>query len=274
MTIAVRNLSSDGVFAIFDEATDVGDVLDIDAARNAPAKTPASHLAKLYFHSSLDMLEVFTEGTTGISHAATSAGTTATGANKAWEWNTASADHLLATHNLGYEPLAMVAYDDNILWPGMPVQTNGVGGGRYVSFYVTTTQLRLREWSSSGSSGLSSTSLDYDYLIFRAPRTASGSELAGYNATTGILQLAFDRFNSGRKYLQIASGGSPFGLSLGKTIDLDNGAIRAVRPDGTTYEPVPADLACRVQPGTGTFGSAMGYGGSFTGDGAIQVQAP
>jgi hypothetical protein len=89
--------------------------------------------------------------------------------------------------------------------------------------------------------------------------------------------MAFERFDSSRRYLQVVPGGSPLGLSLGRTIDLNNGAPRAVRPDGTTFDPVPATLTTRIQGNyqpAPAYGASLAYGGSYAGPETVQVQAP
>lgn len=263
--------------ALFIEADGGGDPLDINSARNAPALDPASHLDKIYFHSGLDNFEVVDTDTVTVSHAQVNATSPATGVFVAFGWSAASADHLLLSHSLGYEPFALVAQGDNILWPGMPVQVDASGGGRYVTPYVTTTGVYIYEWASIGSANLAAEDIDYTVIIFKNPPDPSGNELFKFDPDTGIVTMAFNRFDTSRKYLSVVSGGTPFGLAVGRTIDLKNGAPRAVRPDGTTFDPVPATMAARVQ---GTFqpapayGASMAYDGTFTGGDTVEVQTP
>lgn len=263
--------------ALFIEADGGGDPLDINSARNAPALDPASHLDKIYFHSGLDNFEVVDTDTVTVSHAQVNTAAPPAGQFVAFGWTAATADHLLLSHSLGYEPFALIAVGDNILWPGMPVQTDAGGGGRYVTPYVTTTGVYIYEWASIGSSNLASTDLDYTVIIFKNPPDPSGNELFKFDPDTGIVTMAFGRFDTSRKYLSVVSGGTPFGLAVGRTIDLDNGAPRAVRPDGTTFDPVPATLTTRFQAtfqSGASFGASMAYGGSFAGSDTVEVQTP
>lgn len=277
MAIVFMTDPSTGRCALYDENGSTGALDDPNSTRNAPLNSPASHLDKVYFHSDFDYLEVHDSSTVTVSHAAVSAGSAPSGFNSAFGWNAASADHLLMSHSLGYVPFVLVATGDNIIWPGMPVQTGTNGAARYASVYATSTQIRLYEWASVGSSSLAATSLDYDVLIFKDPPAASGSVLVDFDPSTGVVTMGKGKFDSTRNYLQVVAGGTPFGLALGRTIDLDNGAIRAYRPDGTYYEPVPATLKAALVRDVGysyVYGGDMGYLGSYAAPTAIEVQAP
>lgn len=280
MGVAFRAFPSTGAVAIFDEPNTTGDVHDIDAARNAPAKTPASHLDKIYFHSALDLLEVAAAAVVTLNHAAVSAGSgvsSTTEGSAVFSWAGAVATHTLldlTSLGLSKEPFILVAAGGNVLWPGLPVQTESGGRARYCTAYSTTTAVTLWESASRTASTLSAISIDYTVLVFRDPPGDVNDLLMAFDADTGDFQMGLGRFSSLRRYLQIAPGGSPVGLSLGRTIDLSNGAPRGVRPDGTTFDPVPVGATARVSPGTGAYGGSLAYGGSYTGGGAIQVQAP
>jgi len=270
-------MTGGGKVALFDEAAGGGAFDDINAPRNAPLIDPANNLDKVYFHSDLDYFEVVFEATITINHPLIAAGTVPPDYTIAFGWNSISADYLLQTHSLGYLPFALVAQGTNILWPGMPVQEDANGGGRYVSAYVTTTELRLYEWGSIGNVDLPAVSLAYKLLIFKQPPAASGTYRVDTNAGLGTASLGFNKFNIARKYLQVVPGGSPLGLSYGRTIDLNNGAPRAMRPDLTSYDPVPGTLNLTMLTHFGyprVAGASMAYGGAFAGLPVIQVQAP
>jgi len=275
--IVFRMFPAEGVIALYGEEAGGGDPLDINSARNAPALDPQSYLANIFFHSALDNFEVVDSDTVTVSHAQVNTAAPPAGQFVAFGWSAAAADHLLLSHSLGYEPFALVAVGDNILWPGMPVQTDASGGGRYVTPYVTTTGVYIYEWASIGASNLAAADLDYTVIIFKNPPDPSGNKLFDFDPDTGIITMAFNRFDTSRQYLQVVAGGTPFGLSVGRTIDLDNGAPRAVRPDGTTFDPVPSGLSTRVQSTfqpAPAFGASMAYGGSFTGGDTVEVQVP
>lgn len=270
-----------GRCALYDENGTTGNADDPNSTRNAPLNNPATHLDKIYFHSDFDYMEVSHGPTVAtINHSAVSASGVPAGATIAFGWGTASADHLLLTHSLGYVPQAMVIYDGNLLWPGMPVQVDGSGGSRFVSFYVTTTAVRLYETASTGAGTLSSVSRDYTVLVFKAPPAPSGDVLMDFDPGTGSLSMGKGKFDSLRRYLQVVAGGSPFGIAKGRTIDLNNGAPRAVRPDGTVVDTVPASLAIALSRTSfstnwgAVYGGDMNYLGSYAGPGSILVQAP
>ena len=277
MAIVFMTDPSTGRCALYDENGTSGDADNPNSTRNAPLNSPASHLDKVYFHSDFDYMEVSHGPTVAtVSHASVTAGSVPGGATIAFGWAAASADHLLLTHSLGYVPQAMVVYAGNVLWPGMPVQVEADGGARFVSFYVTSSEVRLYEWASVGTGNLPSASRDYTVLVFKQPPAPSGDILIDFDPSTGAVQMGLGKFDSSRRYLQVVAGGTPFGIALGRTIDLNNGAPRAVRPDGTAFDPVPAGMALGIErPGASyVYGSSMAYGGSFTGPGQIEVQAP
>ena len=282
MPVALRAFPDAGVVALFDEPNQTGAVHDIDAPRNAPAKSPGDHLDKLYFHVALDMLEVASSASVNVSHAEIAAGSAASGAGggttidggAVLQYGGVTDDHLLYEHDLGYLPFVLVSQGDNILWPGLPVQTASGGRARYVTPYVTTTQVRLWETASRTSAALSATTLSYDLLVFRQPPPATGDQLINFDPESGLFRKGLDRFRTDRRYLQVAPGGSPLFLSQGRTIDLSNGAPRAVRGDGTTFEPVAIGSGFRLNPGTTVAGDLITYDGDFVGDGAVEVQAP
>ena len=298
MGIAFRTFAAEGITALFDEPNTTGDVHDIDAPRNAPAKYPEANLDKVYFHSDLDYLEVLADSTTVINHSSV-AGTTTGGVDNntgqgqgtndldsAVLYNASSTTHLLYTHGQAYLPRVAVIVDDQVLFPGMPVQSASDGRARYCSAYMTSTELRLHEWTSVGTTTLSAVSKTYRFLVFRDMRDPDPAidEAFKFTAADGIVSMAHDRFNSARAYLQVVPGGSPFALSYGKQMDLANGAPRFVNPDGSVFETVPATARGRMTvryPRGGSvvtlnlsYGAYMNYSGSFAGGTQILVQAP
>ena len=255
-----------GNVALFDEAPGGGDPADPASLRNRPL---------------LDNMEVVSDTTITVSHAAITAASNTTGVElaSAFDYDAGLTDHDLVTHGLGYEPLALVAVGGELLTPGQPVQGPGTTAGtvRYVSPWVTGSKVRLREFGSRGTGGLAAIDIDYRVLVFRQPRGPSGNRLIDFDPDAGVLSLGFDRFNSDRRYLQVVPGGTPFGLCLGRTADAKNGAPRFVSADGTIFDPVSSATKMGIKAsseGSVTYGAAMNYTGSFAGGGAILVQAP
>lgn len=275
-----RKFPAQGVVAIFDEPNQDGDVLDFDAPRNAPAKYPEDHLDKIFFHSGLNLLEVAAEAMVTINHASVAAGGSISGnasQSVVFSWAGAVADNLLldiSDLGLSEAPLVLVSQGDNVIWPGMPVQTDTGGRARYVTAYSTDTEVRLWESASKTASTLAAVSIDYNVIVLRPPPGDLNDLLDAFDETTGEYVMGMGRFSSLRRYLQIAPGGSPVGVPLGRTIDLDDGAPRAVRADGTYFDPVPPGATVTISPGTGAAGSSIDYSGSYAGSDTLEVQAP
>ncbi len=272
-----------GHCAIFDEAAGGGDPEDVNSLCNRPLADPETWLGSVYFHSAFDYLEVAFDTTVTVSHGVIGSGTDALGSGAAtqsvYDLDATVVDHDVLTHSLGYEPLVIVGFGDDVLAPGYPVQVPGTVNGsvRYVAPYVTSDKVFLREFRSRGSAGLSTISLDYRVVVFRQPPVPSGNNLIDFDPGTGTLTMGFERFDSSRSYLQVVPGGSPLGLATGRTMDAKNGAPRFVAPDGTSYDPVPSTVKMGIKSsleGAITYGSSMNYTGTFAGGGAVLVQAP
>ena len=279
MAVVFMTDPATGRCALFDEPSGTGDADDPNSARNAPLNSPATNLAYLYFHSDYDPMEVVIGPTTvTISHATIAAGTGPGGAvsvNGALVFGGYTADHLLVTHSLGYVPDFFLLSGSNVIHPGYPIQFDSADGrSRCVTAYANTTQIRLHEFGIQTSNALAGLSVDYDVMVLKAPPAAVGDVLLDFDPGTGIVQMAREKFSSDRKYLQIVAGGSPFGLPLGRTIDLANGTFRSVSPDGTIRDVVPATFRISFGSGSPNYGPDGDYNGSFTGDPSILAQAP
>lgn len=270
-----------GRVALFDETGSIGDRADPNSAINGPLNNPLSFLDHIRFHSDLDHFEVDVVGTASLTHASITGIGAGSGLSSAFSYDAGVPDdQTLVTHGLGYPPLALVAVGNNIIWPGMPIQTNGDGGGRYATAYVDNSNLGIFITATIGASNLVSFTPTYSYLIFKEPPADAGNILIDFDPVTGIVSMGLGKFSSDRPYLQVVPGGSPLGLSAGRTIDLNNGAFKSWNPDGTTYVPQPPGLATyliRQAYGTGyaaVIGSVMDYAGTYAGPTSIQVQAP
>lgn len=269
-----------GEAALFREADGGGDYRDLDAPRNAPAKTPEAHLDKLFFHSQLDLLEVQLVASVTISHAAITAAAAPSGStsqSQRFVWGGFTDDHLLVdltALGLSREPICMVAADGRMISGVQPVQTGTLGRARYASVYSTTTEVRLYEEASRANTDLPAVDITYTVWVLRDPPGPVGNTLRQFDPETGETVLGFERFGSLRRYVQVALGGSPLALLKGRGLDLDCGAPRFLRAGTTPYEPVPVGFALTIIPGTGSFGAALAYAGSFVGSGDVEVQAP
>ncbi len=271
-----------GRVALFNQNGAVGDQGDPNSTRNLPLNNPGTYLDKIKFHSDLDFLEVAFAGSGPLTHTSIAGIAAAPGLAAAYGTNAGSDDQLLLTHSLGYVPFALVAVGSNILWPGMPVQNVSDGGARYASANVDTMTLNIHTQATIGATTLPSATLTYSWLVFKDPPAAAGHILIDFDPTTGITTLGLGKISTDKPYLQVVAGGSPLGFSLGRTIDLNNGAPQAWRPDGTTFAPVPSGLKAYypsvtydgVDLGGETLGGSMAYAGSYTGPSSVQVQAP
>lgn len=282
MALTFRRWPQHGVIAIFNEAPGGGDISDIDADCNRPAASPEDWLENIKFHSGLRYLEVAATDQTTKSHSSASSGSTGSGgtgvevnANSFFGYRRNVEDFAICTHGLGYEPYAAVIVDGSMLFPGMPVQVGSGGAARYATAYVTTTQVRVQSWCSVGASNLSADNITYKAIVFREPRTASGDTLYEFDPSTGVAKMGHGKFQSDREYLQVEDGATPFGILTGRGGDLNNGAPRFVRANGSTYDPVPNATKLKVGPSPiEAFGDSMTYGGGFSAPDIINVQVP
>lgn len=275
MALRFATFNAEGIFAMFEEAPGGGDRRDINSLRNRPAKDPENWLPNIHIHSDLDLFEVaFFEPKT-VAHAAVAAGVSPNGINSTDNFGlgTGSGNHLLLQHDLDYIPMALVVQGENMLYSGMPVHTDGVGGARHVSVELTTTQIRLREFASTGPVSLAAISLEYLVIVLKDPVGPVGDKLFKFRGATGVLSLAQETIVTDRRYLQVAPEGTPFGLGIDRQMDVANGGIRYSLANGSNIEPVPAFSTRLVQPLSG-FGSPMGYNGDHDGGEVIPVYAP
>lgn len=243
----IRGFPAEGVVACFDEPNTLGDIEDIDAPRNAPAKTPASYLTSLTWHSSLFQYEVAYEGSVTINHAALAAKTTTITANgfsiggggasvtTNIVGDVSATDYLLATHGLGFIPTAMVALSGRMLPSGFIAQTSGAGL-RELAPFVTTSGVYIRDTSISGSSTLPGISLTYRVIVFNSPAPNPSLPLFGGGPTS--LTMARGIIDGSKKYAkQVAVGESPYSINLGPTLDINNGRARSATGGTVQTEP-------------------------------------
>lgn len=267
-----------GRAAFYDEPATGGSPSDPNAARNKPLNSPYAWLDKIYFHSDFDYLEVVASGTATINHATVAAAEVpvqTAALDVPFSYRKGNTSHLIHQHNLGYRPFVLIGWGDNILWPGAPVQFNS-NGGRYITPYVSTTQVRIYEWSMAKGT-ISAATRGYSYIVFRQPRPASGKTLMNYDPDTGIVSMGLGKFRSDRRYLQVVPGGSPLGFHRGRCIDLNNGAPRFINPDGSVYDPIPATAGIGLDlynQSSRDFSTSAAYRGTFAGQPGILVQAP
>lgn len=277
-----------GVCALFDDPGGGGAWDDINAPVNRPAKDPVNWLTHLYFHSSFDYLEVAASpAPVSIVHGAiplysdTAPPDPAPGQSyrfnnyrpTALPW----ADHLLVNHELGYPPRFKVAINGEIIAPGFPVQLHGGIATRWVVPYATETEIRLREIVTRQQSNVPAMAISYQALVFANQPSPTGDVLFEFDPVTGVVTMGRERFNSGKRFIQVVPGGTPFHLSQGRTADPANGVVRNVTPLGTVMESMVGGQRLYLyqsRSNSTTDGGVTGYNGAFTGSPSIPVKAP
>lgn len=268
-----------GRCALFDEPVPTGDPTDPNSARNAPLNNVATNLQHIYFHSDLDPMEVAIDtGPITVSHGTIPAvpvpGQDSSAVQSGQTYGGYTASSVVYTHNLGYIPDVLAIVDDDILSPAYPIQSASDGRCRFVSFEATATQILIHEIAMQTGNPLSGITVDYTFLILSPPPSPSGNILMDFNPATGIVTMGRGKFSSDRKYLQIVSGGSPFALPTGKTVDLNNGTFRSISASGLARDIVPTTFAISMGALNAEYGPSGNYKGTFTGEPVIQVQAP
>jgi hypothetical protein len=270
-----------GDTALFVDPGGGGQWDDINAPMNRPAKSPLNWLSHLYFHSSLDPMEVAVgPQVVNVSHASIPAGS---GADGVLTWDNSqfyggwSTTHTLLNHGLGYPPDFLLLSGSNVIHPGYPIQFDSSDGrSRCVTAYATSSQILLYEFGIRATNAMAAVTVPYTVIVLRRPPAPTGNVMFEFEPDDGLVRMGKEKFRSDRRYLQVVAGGSPFGLPTGKTIDLKNGTFRSVAPNGSARDVVPSTF--RVAFGeyftSLGFGPDGNYNGSFSGTPSVQVQAP
>ena len=262
----IRSFETENIVACYEEATGGGAIGDFDAPRNAPAKNPGAHIDKVTWHIDFFQYELAMPIQTVVVNHATLAGRESFWGPQNMFWmfdptyvsaisysvpgQTAVAQHTLVTHNLGYVPLAFVAYNGRMVMPGVAVQTASDGRSRFVSAYATSSVIGLREVYNSSDAALPGVSRTYQVIIFRVP--AIDADLPLFSRRAGRVVIGRGKIDTDRQYLRrTGSGDTPFDIDLGPTIDIDKGRARIVTGGSATTE--------------------AGYAGSFAGPDYIAV---
>lgn len=225
------------------------------APLDAPFTSPLQHLDKIKVHSALAYLQRHIEIDVTITHAAVAA-------SHGWDWSTFSnnwtpqaytIDRLLGLHNLGTIPICIVASGQGAVYPGVPVQSNGSGGTRYLEVYLTETEVRAVERVDSGTGVLPAITLTYKLIVLRKPVPLPGEV---FWAEAG--RVRGETFDSDYHYLRaVATGESPYRLGASQQIDTARAVCRHVDALGAV---------------THDFYDASRYNGSLTSVATIEVQ--
>lgn len=258
----LRGFPDENVIAVFDEPNSSGSIEDYDAARNDPVKNPAQNISRVFFHTDFFQYELARPiQSVNVNHPALGGRSYFWGpVDQYWinspiytsaisyqvPGQTAVTETLLFSHNLGYVPLAFVAWNNRMLMPGVAVQVSGEGLTRFVSFFSTTTGIYLREVYTSTESTLGGTNQSYQVLVFKVSEEDADLPLMGIDETSNEFILGRGKINTINSYLRrTGAGDTPFAIDYGPTVDLNRGRARIVSGGVVTTE--------------------TGYGGSFTG---------
>lgn len=236
MTKALRAYG--GKFAIWEKPAS-GDAM-------APFNDPTEHMAEVYFHSDLQYLAKLLEdasvtinhtslaGVTGsgISGAPASGGSTSGSSQPISDGDIRATDWTLYTHNLGYVPLYMVMYGQEIVSGATLVQEESNWRRRIVSSFATTSIIGLREMAFSSDDTLSAASRNYRVLVFRDPAPDPAKGLL--KLSPAEVYFGQGKVDSGDALIRRVRVGDTqtFYLPVTETVDVWNGAVRAVSPAG------------------------------------------
>jgi hypothetical protein len=251
----LRGFPDANIVAVFTEPNTTGDIEDINAPRNAPAKTPQLFLSLVQWHIDFFQYELAAPvQTVSINHAALAGRSAYWGpADQFWIMNstytsqisyqvpgqTAVREHLLYTHSLGYVPLAFVVWSGRTLMPGVAVQVTTEGRTRFVSVYVTTTGVYLREVCTSTTDALPTITQTYQVMVFRVPTANVTLPFFGWESPEDDdIVIGRGKVNTERQYLRrAATGESPFAIDFGPTVDINAGRARIASGGVTVTEP-------------------------------------
>lgn len=223
------------IAASYTEPNQTGEKRDIDAPRNAPAKSPILHLDKVAFHSSFYLYEVAVDQVVTITHPAISGGSAGwegyeRSGSKILVWEifgrVQQTNHAMLAHGLGYAPLVMVSFDDAMIVAGTIVQ-NETAGTRFVSVGADSTYIYLSECGYSSDLDLPAADRNYRVLVFRTPSPNPALPMAS-GAPDGSFQIGRGMIDSAKHYLRRDSSLSPLDMDIGRTVDIEGGGARVV----------------------------------------------
>ncbi len=234
----IRGFGAAGVVACFTEAAGGGDILDFNAPRNAPAKTPKDHLDKVTWHSSFDQFELAAApADVTINHTSLAAASVTTGIGSVSltiHGDRRVTDILLFTHGLGYKPRVKVTIGGRVVVSGQIIQDLG-DRARIISVYTTTTGVYLRETAFSSSAALPAMDQTYRVYVFRQATPNPSAPL--FSNSGGLMTIAREIIRSDRQYLRRTGvGDEEFSMDSGPTMDVANGSKRVANGGVLTSE--------------------------------------
>jgi peptidoglycan hydrolase-like protein with peptidoglycan-binding domain len=213
----------------------------------APYDDPLAHMDLIRFHSDWRYLKIADEtdvtvnhaqvnGVSGTGYAPPSAASGSTGAIANGQIVTTT--HNLFTHGLPYTPKFFVLIDDVIVTQGTVVQlTSDRKKVRFISPYVTSTQVRLKEIGISNTDALPALSQDYRVIVLKDPIADPAAPLTWLRADGNPIILGHGKITSEDRTLRRTGflGDEVLKLPDGQTADIRNGALRTIL-NGQTRE--------------------------------------
>lgn len=251
-----RGWPQHNITAIFQEAPGGGNTRDINSPRNAPAKTPKSHLSRVFWHSSFFQFELVAPVLTKVVTHTALAGKqrwsgidlnnnlinnvttkpTVLGAFIESRGDVRVTDIVLMTHNLGYVPLYFIAHAGRVLCNGLNIQSLASGQMRTVSAFATSSVIGIRETAISADVALPAISKTYEVMAFRSPAANAGKAMWSFDGDAMLLGRGI--VDSRKEYVRsVLSSESSFDIDLGRTMDIKNGRTRYSSGGIVTTEP-------------------------------------
>lgn len=241
----VRCFPAQNIVACYDEAPGGGNIEDINAPCNAPAKNPHLHLSRVYWHVDFFQYELAmplqnktvahtslagktlyygTSGASGLINGFTNP--PSEGIYVESRGNIRVQNITLVTHNLGYIPTFYVAYAGRMMPCGSLIQDQG-DRGRFVSAFATSTIIGLKETAIASDVALSAVNRSYQVLVFRNPATNPALPLMGLQSDGANIWIGRGKVDSKKQYLRRTLAlESNFDLDLGRTADYRGGGVR------------------------------------------------
>lgn len=210
-----------------------------DSAVPDALTSPTSHIGDVFFHSSLDYLEIGYEDTFSLTLPARP---------NLLDWTEDSAKHNITNHGLGTIPFGILLVSGEQMSTLEPLQLTG-SYERHVALGVSSTQVWIQEsWYAKADMPAITRTFDI-YLLRDAPDTTTTKALS---FTSSRLLMGGGKFDTNRAYLRQKDSSPAFWMTKGRTIDTSGSGIRHKRPNGTQV-------------------SFQSYSGSFTGDASYGI---
>lgn len=145
-------------------------------------------------------------------------------------------DITLCAHNLPYIPTFMVAIN-GIQYPsGCPIQVNGNGSRRFVTFWADATNIYVRDSARPSTVGLSSISVTYHVTVFRDRGKNVGVPL--FYASASRVRLGYGKVDSADTVIRDPITGDliTYIIPAGSVMDVANGRPRWILSNGTIFD--------------------------------------